>query len=85
MPNTSVSAGFGPDSHLNLDISLFLSDSTSARRHQFGVMFFPDKLQGYKEARRVLRPGGHFFFNVWDRISENEFADVVTPRVARAR
>jgi SAM-dependent methyltransferase len=45
---------------------------------QFGVMFFPDKLQGYKEARRVLRPGGYFFFNVWDRISENEFADIVT-------
>ena len=44
----------------------------------FGVMFFPDKVQGYKEARRVLKPGGHFFFNVWDRISENEFADTVT-------
>ena len=25
---------------------------------QFGVMFFPDKVQGYREARRVLRPGG---------------------------
>ena len=25
---------------------------------QFGVMFFPDKVQGYKEARRVLKPGG---------------------------
>ena len=25
---------------------------------QFGVMFFPDKVQGYKEARRVLRPDG---------------------------
>ena len=49
---------------------------------QFGVMFFPDKLQGYKEARRVLRPGGHFFFSVWDRISENEFADVVTEALA---
>ena len=23
---------------------------------QFGVMFFPDKVQGYKEARRVLKP-----------------------------
>ena len=34
---------------------------------QFGVMFFPDKVQGYKEARRVLRPGGRFLFNVWDR------------------
>jgi ubiquinone/menaquinone biosynthesis C-methylase UbiE len=45
---------------------------------QFGVMFFPDKVQGYKEARRVLKSGGRFIFNVWDKISENEFADVVT-------
>src|SRR6266581_7452467 len=49
---------------------------------QFGAMFFPDKVQGYREARRVLEPGGHFFFNVWDRISENEFADVVTQALA---
>ena len=49
---------------------------------QFGVMFFPDKVQGYKEACRVLKPGGHFFFNVWDRISENEFADTVTEALA---
>ena len=49
---------------------------------QFGAMFFPDKVQGYKEARRVLRSGGHFMFNVWDRISENEFADVVTQALA---
>jgi ubiquinone/menaquinone biosynthesis C-methylase UbiE len=49
---------------------------------QFGVMFFPDKVQGYREARRVLKRGGHFFFNVWDRISENEFADVVTEALA---
>src|SRR5712671_372816 len=49
---------------------------------QFGVMFFPDKVQGYKEARRVLKPGGRFFFNVWDQISENEFADVVTATLA---
>ncbi|QPF82320.1 methyltransferase domain-containing protein [Bradyrhizobium genosp. L] len=44
---------------------------------QFGVMFFPDRVKGYAEARRVLRPGGRFLFNVWDRIEENEFADVV--------
>ena len=49
---------------------------------QFGVMFFPDKVQGYKEARRVLKPGGRFYFNVWDRISDNEFADVVTQALA---
>jgi SAM-dependent methyltransferase len=45
---------------------------------QFGVMFFPDKAKAFSEARRVLRPGGVFMFNVWDRIEENEFADTVT-------
>ena len=49
---------------------------------QFGAMFFPDKVLGYRQARRVLKPGGRFFFNVWDRISENEFADVVTDALA---
>jgi hypothetical protein len=29
----------------------------------------------------VLRPGGAFIFNMWDRIEENEFADVVTRAV----
>jgi SAM-dependent methyltransferase len=45
---------------------------------QFGVMFFPDKARAFSEARRVLRPGGVFIFNVWDRIGENEFPDIVT-------
>lgn len=45
---------------------------------QFGVMFFPDKPKAFSEARRVLRAGGVFIFNVWDRIEENEFADVIT-------
>ena len=49
---------------------------------QFGAMFFPDKIKGYSEARRVLKTGGHFFFSVWDRISQNEFADVVTEALA---
>lgn len=45
---------------------------------QFGAMFFPDRVRGYKEARRVLKPGGRFVFNVWDRIEDNVFADDVT-------
>jgi SAM-dependent methyltransferase len=45
---------------------------------QFGAMFFPDKARAFSEARRVLRPGGRFIFNVWDRIDQNEFADSVT-------
>ena len=39
---------------------------------QFGAMFFPDKARAYAEARRVLRPGGTFLFNVWDRLADNE-------------
>jgi len=49
---------------------------------QFGVMFFPDRVAGYAEARRVLTPGGSFHFNVWDHIDANEFADVVTETAA---
>ena len=49
---------------------------------QFGVMFFPDKVQGYREARRVLRPGGAFIFTAWDRIEDNEFTDVVVQTLA---
>jgi ubiquinone/menaquinone biosynthesis C-methylase UbiE len=60
----------------------FEDQSFDAVACQFGVMFFPDKVQGYREARRVLRPGGHFFFNVWDKISENDFAEIVTEALA---
>lgn len=44
---------------------------------QFGVMFFPDKPRAYAEARRVLRPGGVFLFNVWDSLAENELPDAI--------
>lgn len=45
---------------------------------QFGVMFFPDKVKAFGEMRRVLHPDGVFFVTVWDRIEENELANVVT-------
>ena len=48
----------------------FENQSFEAVVCQFGVMFFPDKVQGYLEAWRVLKPGGRFLFNVWDQISE---------------
>lgn len=51
---------------------------------QFGVMFFPDKLAAYREARRVLRPGGTFHFNVWDSLRENVLPSVVADAVRAA-
>jgi len=49
---------------------------------QFGVMFFPDKPKAFAETRRVLKPGGQYLFNVWDRIEDSEFADTVTSALA---
>ena len=60
----------------------FDSGSFDAVVCQFGAMFFPDRVKGYAEARRVLKPGGRFFFSVWDKIADNEFADVVTQALA---
>jgi ubiquinone/menaquinone biosynthesis C-methylase UbiE len=33
---------------------------------QFSVMFFPEKEKSYREAYRVLAPGGRYVFSVWD-------------------
>jgi len=56
----------------------FADQSFDAVVCQFGVMFFPDRAEAFREARRVLRPGGAFVFSAWDRIEANHFADVVT-------
>jgi SAM-dependent methyltransferase len=49
---------------------------------QFGVMFFPDRQKAYREARRVLKEGGHFIFSVWDALEQNAFADLTAAAVA---
>ena len=47
---------------------------------QFGVMFFPKVwVQPSAPRSKTRRP---LHFNVWDKISENEFADVVTETLA---
>ncbi len=45
---------------------------------QFGIMFFPDRLQAFREARRVLVPGGTFLFNVWDNVAHNDVARIIS-------
>ena len=43
---------------------------------QFGVMFFPQKEAAYREAHRVLAPGGHYLFSVWDSHRHNPFGRI---------
>ena len=43
---------------------------------QFGVMFFPQKDTSYREVHRVLAPGGHYLFSVWDSHRHNPFGRI---------
>jgi ubiquinone/menaquinone biosynthesis C-methylase UbiE len=43
---------------------------------QFGMMFVPDKALAAREARRVLKHGGLFLFNVWDALEQNQLGQV---------
>ncbi|MCD6072403.1 MAG: SAM-dependent methyltransferase, partial [Microvirga sp.] len=55
----------------------FEANSFDAVICQLGVMFFPDKLAAYREALRVLRPGGRFLFNVWNILDLNPVSRIV--------
>ena len=44
---------------------------------QFGFMFLPDKVQGFREARRVLAADGVLLANVWNSLEANPPAQVI--------
>ncbi|MBS0549476.1 MAG: class I SAM-dependent methyltransferase [Proteobacteria bacterium] len=48
---------------------------------QFGAMFFPDRVAGYREARRVLAPGGRYVMSVWGDLEVNPMTRVVVEAV----
>jgi ubiquinone/menaquinone biosynthesis C-methylase UbiE len=50
---------------------------------QFGVMFFPDKVRGNAEARRVLRKGGKYLLVIWDTVERNLATKVAGAAVAK--
>lgn len=49
---------------------------------QFGVMFYSDRLEAYREALRVLRPGGRLLFTCWNSL-ENNPAAAITQAVVK--
>jgi ubiquinone/menaquinone biosynthesis C-methylase UbiE len=49
---------------------------------QFGVMFYPDKIRAHQEARRVLRPHGHYLLVSFDRLELNPVPNAAGNAVA---
>ena len=85
MLNRAAVVGAGRDVHWQQADAMqlpFDDASFDAVVCQFGAMFFPDKAHAFAQARRVLRPGGTLLFNVWDRLEDNELADLATATLA---
>ena len=51
---------------------MFADESFDLVICQFGLMFVTDKMKAMSEAFRVLKRGGIFIFNTWDKIENNE-------------
>lgn len=48
----------------------------------FGAMFFPDKIRGNAEARRVLQTGGKYILVTFDRLDRNPIPEAAGKAVA---
>jgi SAM-dependent methyltransferase len=75
----SDKVSFSPADALHLP---FDGDSFDLVVSQFGVMFYPDRVRGNAEARRVLRDGGQYIAVVWDRLDQNPASRIAHESVA---
>lgn len=75
----SDKVSFQPADALHLP---FDNDSFDLVVSQFGIMFYPDKVKGNAEARRVLRDGGKYVAVVWDRLDQNPASRIAHESVA---
>jgi ubiquinone/menaquinone biosynthesis C-methylase UbiE len=48
----------------------------------FGVMFLPDKVVAFREALRVLSPGGRFIFTAWDHMEHSVLNNTAAESIA---
>ena len=60
----------------------FADDSFDLVVCQFGVMFYPDKVRGNAEARRVLRDGGTYLAVIWDELDRNPVSQTIWQALA---
>ena len=78
----------GPDSRIRWEVadavSLPYGDAMfDCVISQFGVMFYSDRPQASAEAMRVLKPGGVFLFNAWDKLEHNPAARMTDHTLTR--
>jgi SAM-dependent methyltransferase len=56
---------------------LFSDNSFDLVVCQYGLMFLPDKLKGFTEIFRVIKPGGRFVFSTWDKLDNMPLLDLI--------
>ena len=62
----------------------FPDDSFDAAVSQFGIRFYPDRVKGYAEAARVLRPGAPLIAALWGSLEENPVSAAIHQAMERA-